>query len=102
MVKPPSSKQPDPLLLAPAWGSLWGVALGTWVLIPEIVNTHHIRPESGGQWVILLVALVVIFAIMGAFLAFLGGFPLAVVEHLTVGSFRDRVWGYGLFTGVVI
>jgi hypothetical protein len=71
-------------------------------LIPDIVNVHHIRPENSVQWAILLVTLTVIFAGMGAFLGFIGGFILAVVELITVGNFRDRGWAYGLFTGVLM
>lgn len=96
------AKQPDPMILAPAWGSLWGVAFGTWALIPSIISAHHIRVEHAGQWGVLLFGLVVIFALIGAFLGFVGGFVLTVVEQLVLGSFRDRVWAYALLTSVVV
>src|SRR5690242_20718202 len=55
------AEQHDPIVLAPAWGSLWGIALGTWILIPDIVVAHHIRIENGVQWATLLLALSVVF-----------------------------------------
>jgi hypothetical protein len=102
MVKGPSPKQTDPSLLAPAWGALWGIALGTWALIPDVISAHQIRPAGAAQWTLLLISLVLILAVLGTFLAFVGGFVLALVEQFTVGRFRDRVWAYGLFTGILV
>ena len=94
--------QPDPMLLAPAWGSLWGIAFGTWILVPDIIGTHHIRVEDGVQSAMLLFALIVVFALTGAFVSFCGGFVLAIFEQLTLGAFRDRVWAYGVFTSTLV
>jgi Type I phosphodiesterase / nucleotide pyrophosphatase len=92
----------DPSLTLPAWGALWGVGLGAWLLGPAITDAHHIHPSGPGQWAIYLTALVVIFSVMGAFLAFIAGFGLAIIERLTVGAFRDRVWAYGLGAGALV
>ena len=96
------AKQPDPMILAPIWGSLWGVAFGTWGLIPSIVSAHHIRLENSAQWIVLLFGLVVVFALMGALLGFVGGFVLTAIEQLVLGGFRDPVWAYTLLTSVVV
>jgi hypothetical protein len=60
------------------------------------------RIESSAQWGALLFGLVVIFALIGAFLGFVGGFILMVIEQLALGGFRDRVCAYALLTSVVV
>ncbi|MGH9146240.1 MAG: hypothetical protein ACRD1Q_05995, partial [Vicinamibacterales bacterium] len=59
------SAQPDVVLLVGAWGALWGVALGMWILAPLIVVSHHIRPTHAGQWVVLVAGLGGVFAVLG-------------------------------------
>ena len=83
-------------------GILWGIALGTWLLAPLIIESHHIRPDGPLQWVVLLFGLALIFACIGAYVSFIGGLALAVRERMLWGAFRDRAWVYGLFTGAVV
>jgi len=94
--------QRDPTVLTALWGILWGIALGTWVLAPLIIESHHIRPDGSLQWVVLLFGLALIFACIGAYVSFIGGLALAVTERMLWGAFRDRAWAYGLFTGAVV
>ena len=93
---------PDPVLLSVGWGMLWGIALGLWILAPAVIDTHHLHPEAPSQWVVLLGALTVIFAIVGAVLGFISGFGLSVVESLAGGTFHARTWAYALFTGIAV
>ena len=97
-----NSPQRDPALLSSLWGMLWGVALGMWWLVPNIIETHRIRPDGPRQWFIVFVGLTTICALLGAYLSFLGSFVVAAIEKRTVGIFRDRNWAYGLFGGVIV
>jgi hypothetical protein len=76
------------------------MALGWWSLGPKIIRTHHIRPDDTLQWIIVLGSLTLIFALIGAFMLFLGGLALVAVEQR--GAFRDRTWAFGLFGGIII
>ena len=96
------SSQPDVALLAVGWGMLWGVALGFWLLAPEIVDAHRIQIETLGQRVVLTLALTFIFAALGGFLTLIAGLALAGIEAAIAGPFRDRTWAYGLFGGVLL
>jgi hypothetical protein len=51
---------------------------------------------------LLIAALAVLFAVLGAFLGFLGGLALLVIEKMTGGTFNDRTWAYGLFIGISV
>src|SRR3970040_127918 len=90
------------MLLSFGWGTLWGIALGLWILAPAVTNAHHLRPEVPSQWLVLLGALIVIFAVLGAVLGFIGGFALSVIERLIVGAFLERTWAYALFSGITV
>src|ERR1044071_2249898 len=97
-----SKKRTEPTVLLPAWGALWGAALGAWLLAPAITDAHHIHPSRAAEWTVYVAMLVAVFSIMGAFLAFVAGFGLAIVERLTVRTFRDRAWAYALGAGVLV
>jgi hypothetical protein len=81
---------------------LWGIALGQWLLAPAVVDTHRLQPEVPGQWVVLVGALTVIFAVVGAVLGFVGGLGLSIIERLAGGAFRARSWAYALFSGIAV
>lgn len=94
------SAQPDAVLLSVGWGSLWGVVLGLWLLAPLILEVHHLRPEVASHWTVLLGALTVVFAVLGAVLGLVGGIALLILEKLVGGTFVARAWAYGLFSGI--
>ena len=94
--------QRDPALLSAVWGIAWGVALGLWWLAPKVIETHRIRPDGTLQWLVVIGGLTAISALIGSYLSFLGSFALAVVEKALLGTFRDRNWAYGLFSGVLV
>jgi hypothetical protein len=80
----------------------WGVALGMWWLAPKVIQTHRIRPDGTLQWLVVIAGLTAICALIGSYLSFLGSFALAVLEKALLGTFRDRIWAYGLFGGVIV
>ena len=92
----------DPMLLSARWGALWGLALGAWLLAPTVLDTHHLRPWTTAEWLVVLGSLALSFAALGASLAFVGGLAVAAIEKIAIGSFTDRTWAYGLFTGLVV
>ena len=94
--------QTDPALLSAGWGALWGATLAVWLLVPRIIDTHHIRPEGVLQWTVLLTGLLGLFAVTGAYLSFLGGFVMAIAEKSIWSAFRSRSWAYALFSGAVV
>jgi hypothetical protein len=94
--------RPDGALLSVRWGMLWGIALGLWLLAPAVIDTHHLQPEVPGQWAVLLGALTVMFAVVGAVLGFIGGLGLSVIERLVGGTFHARPWAYALFSGIAV
>jgi hypothetical protein len=97
-----TTSQPDPALLSAAWGALWGAALGLPFLAPKIISAHHIRPDGPMQWAVLVAGLLALFALTGAYLSFLGGFVLAIVEKAVWGTFRRRNWAYALLSGALV
>ena len=97
---PPSRRKPDTALLAAGWGSLWGLALGEWLLAPAIANAHFVHPRTTGEWIALTTGLGAVLVGMGVFLSLFAGILLVFKEGLS--KFRDRVWAYGLATGPLI
>ena len=98
MPSPPT----DPVVLSVGWGALWGVTLGFWFLAPLITDTHRIQPAVPSQWVVLIGALTLIFAALGATLGFVGGLVLSAIEWLAGGKYVSRKWAYGLFSGIAV
>jgi hypothetical protein len=94
--------QPDPLLLAVGWSVLWGIVLGLWIVAPAVVQSHHVRPQTATQWVLVVAALAGTFTLIGAVLGFIGSFFVRLGERATIGSFTHRPWAYGLVTPFVL
>jgi len=90
------------MLLTAIWGTLWGVAFGLCVLAPEVLATHRVRPESVGQWMVVVAGFCGVFAVLGAGLAVFAGFALVCLERLVAGEFRDRTWAYALSSGPLL
>jgi predicted AlkP superfamily phosphohydrolase/phosphomutase len=64
--------------LAAFWGALWGVLLGACLLAPMLLRVHYLRPVTASQWLVLDVALAVIFATIGFVIAFVVSAPVSV------------------------
>jgi hypothetical protein len=84
------------------WGALWAMALGNWLIAPSVIEVHHILPDDPTQWIVLLSALSVLFALMGGYLAFLSGIVLVLVEKAVWGSFGDRRRAHAWFSGGLV
>jgi hypothetical protein len=68
--------------LAAFWGALWGVLLGACLLAPMLLRVHYLRPVTASQWLVLDVALAVIFAAIGSVISFVVSAPLSVWRGL--------------------
>jgi hypothetical protein len=56
------------------------VALGIWLVAPLWINTHYLAPASAGEWFIVGLFLVAVFASGGVLLAALLCWPLAIAD----------------------
>jgi predicted AlkP superfamily phosphohydrolase/phosphomutase len=95
------SREPDGVLLSVGWGALWASALGTWLIAPTVLKTHHFHPRNAAGWLALTIGLPLLFGLGGMFLGFIGGFAPVIVESLR-GRFSDRLWAYGFFMGPIL
>jgi hypothetical protein len=92
-------RPPDPIALAWKWGTLWGLALGMWLLAPSVLDTHRLYPDNMRQWLTVIVGVSVVFGMLGAMLTVASGFLLVLFERLVAGRFEDRTWAYALASG---
>jgi predicted AlkP superfamily phosphohydrolase/phosphomutase len=95
------SREPDGVVLSVGWGALWAAALGTWLIAPDVLASHHVRVDSVGPWLVLTTGLALLFAVSGLFLGFVGAIVPILTETI-VGRFRNRAWAYGLLMGPVL
>lgn len=95
-------RQPDASLLALEWGSLWGLALGSWITAPLIANAHFIRPATFEHWAVLVGTLAIMFAVMGAVLSLLTSIVLVLGEQVRKRPFRDKAWAYAFAMGPLL
>src|SRR5690349_8737145 len=95
-MRPP--RDTDGVLLSCGWGALWASALGGWLVAPAVFASHRLHAESGLDVTLLVVAMTLVAASVGALLGVFGGFIPLLVET-RAGGFRNRAWAYGLFMG---
>lgn len=90
------------LLRFSGWGAVWGLVLGFGVLAPGTLLTHRLRPLNVGQWLLLDVALAVIFALGGALMTAPALLLLTDALAWFRVRFRDWNWATGLAAGPVL
>jgi len=85
-----------------AWGVLWALAGGFWLLAPLIVRTHHLSVESPVQAFPVIGMLCLLFIFLGAFLGLL--IHVAVAGIRRIAGRRDPLsqWGTAFTTGVLL
>lgn len=82
--------------LAFAWGAFWGTALGFWLLVPRLLNVHHLAPQSAAQWAVVYTSLLVFFSGTGALLNVFACAPLFIWQGIRRRKFRRPAWVVGL------
>ncbi len=85
-----------------AWGVLWALAGGFWLLAPLIVRTHHLSVEKPLQALPVIGMLCLLFAFLGAFLGLLIHLAVVVGRRIVHRPGSLSSWGTAFTTGVLL
>ena len=89
-----------PFRLVPLWGALWGSVFGFWILVPLMLEVHHMPSLSVRQWSILDALFFAVFASGGAVVTTVATLPIAVSSLLLRRVFRNIAWAYSAWAAV--
>ena len=90
------------LRLAVGWGAVWGLTFGFWAIAPLMVRTHHLSPTALSHWLVLDGFFVVVFTALGAAIAAVLTWPIAVVLVVRKISIRDMRLAAAFWTATAI
>ena len=90
------------MIRAIAWGALWALAGGFWLLGKLIVSTHRVTVESPGDAWPVIVALCLLFVFIGATLGALIYVVRRGVERVVKGRARDATWATIITSGLFL
>jgi predicted AlkP superfamily phosphohydrolase/phosphomutase len=89
-----------PFRFAPLWGAVWAWVFGFWLLVPLMLDVHHMPPLSIRQWAILYGPSIVGLALGGAALATVTALPLAIWSVARRRGFRNPAWAYSIYAAL--
>ncbi len=75
-----------------AWGAIWALAGGFWLLGTLIVSTHRLTVETPIEAVPVIGVLCILFAFIGSVLGALIHAVRMLVERMTGRRTADRAW----------
>jgi predicted AlkP superfamily phosphohydrolase/phosphomutase len=87
---------------SPLWGAGWGAFFGSWLLVPAMLNVHHMPPLSWTQWTIVDAGFLATFALLGAALGAVVTLPVAAVALIRGRDFRNPVWAYAAYVALAM
>ncbi|MGK2961920.1 MAG: alkaline phosphatase family protein [Gemmatimonadaceae bacterium] len=85
-----------------AWGALWALAGGFWLLAPLIVRTHHLSVERPLQAFPVIAMLCLLFVFLGAFLGVLIHLGVVATRRIARRPGSLSPWGTAFVTGVLL
>ena len=90
------------MMRAVAWGALWALAAGFWLLGTLIVSTHRLTVETPMEAVPVIGVLSLLFAFMGSVLGLLIHGVRRLVERITGRRSVDQDWATVMTTGIFL
>jgi predicted AlkP superfamily phosphohydrolase/phosphomutase len=82
----------QPCRRATRWGTLWGLALGFWLLAPLALEVNHLRPTTLRAWTIVAVFFLLTFVTIGGVLALAATTPFAASTWWRKRNVTSSVW----------
>jgi hypothetical protein len=85
-----------------AFGALWGVVEGIWLVAPALIRDHRIIPTTLTHWVVLETTLLVMSAGLGALIAIFAAGAILGWAIVRRRAYRDAALAAGLALGSLL